>query len=833
MTTSPPSLTLEEARARTRLLHVDSYLVELDLTRGDEVAGSRSTVRFRCTDPGAATFAEITARTLVSATLNGAPLPADAWDGHRLALTGLAADNVLEVQADVEYAVTGDGLYREVDAEDGEVYVGAYVGVVNAQLVFACFDQPDLKAELTTRVVAPTGWTVVGNGRVVSGDEGTGVWELATTPRISPYLFAVVAGPLAVVRSEHRGLPLAVYARKANAAHLARESEEILAITRTVLDRCGELFAEPYPFDKYDQAFVPGLNWGALEQVGCILLRDEYLFTSEVTREERLDRANTIAHEMSHMWFGDLMTLHWWDDVWLNESFAEYMGARLVEEATSFTGSWERFGSLRKPWGYAADDRPSTHPVAPLEEDVRDTERALENFDGISYAKGASALRQLVAWLGDDVFLAGVNDLITERRFATATLDDLLVALERRSGRDVRGWADAWLRTSGHDTLRVTRDDDGVAVAHSGARPHLVTAGIYDAGSGDALVLREEVPVRLEPGQERTRVPATGPEPAAVLVCHRDLTFASVRHDPVTAEALRRGLATVSSPLARVVVWDSWRDQVRHAELSPYEHLDRVRAHLGGETDPIVVDGVLDVAQHLVVDRYLDDASRPAAAALLRDTCREVIASAERDGAASLRLVAVRGLIDAAGPEQTDELRGMLATGSLTDDLRWRVLTRLAALGDLAPEEIEHQLTAAPTQENSLRATKARAARPDPVAKAEAWLLTTATGPEAASTEAVRTAAAGFWVPGQADLLAEYLPRFLPAVVELERVRGAWLIDMLLLAGWPWHVVDAALLEQAEAIASDPSSSSTVRRHVGDAAYDYRQAQVARTRWLR
>ncbi|MFN8156387.1 MAG: aminopeptidase N [Candidatus Nanopelagicales bacterium] len=834
MTSSRPSLTRDEAQERTRLLSVSSYDVELDLTRGDEVAGSRSTIAFGCLEPGASTFVEISARRLLSASLNGVALPADAWDGYRLVLTGLAEQNVVVVEAEVEYARTGDGLYREVDPEDGETYVGAYVGVVNAQLVFACFDQPDLKARIGTRVTAPVGWTVVGNGQVVPGDPSTGLWELAATPPVSPYLFALVAGPLAEVRSEHRGIPMALYARRAIAEHLERESVEILDITRRVLDRCLELFDEPYPFDKLDLAFVPGLVWGALEQVGCVLLRDEYVFTSEVTDEQRLDRANTIAHEVSHMWFGDLMTLHWWDDVWLNESFAEYMGARLVDEATDYTGSWERFGSTRKPWGYAADDRPSTHPVAPHDDDVVDTERALENFDGISYAKGAAALQQLVAWLGDDVFLAGVNDLITARRFGTATLEDLLAALSARSGRDVEAWADAWLRTSGHDTLRVERVGDAVSVAHSGDRPHLVMAGLYDRdpSSPERLVLRDEVPVRLEPGETRTAVPSAD----AVLVCHRDLTFASVRYDEQTESALAQGLSSVESPLARLVVWNAWNDQVRHAESSPVVHLERVERHLSQEADALVVDPVLDVAQHVVVDHYLDAATRAEGSAALRRTCRALLATAERTGGQSLRLVALRGLVGSSGPDDVAELRALLegtsSYGPVDDELRWRVAAQLAGLGELGSAEIDAVLAAAPTQENAVRSLKARAALPDPAAKEQSWRTITGVGADAASTADVRSAGSGFWVPGQDDLLAEYVPLFLPAVVEIGRVRGAWVVDELVRFGWPWHRVDSVLLAEAETLAADPARSSSVRRHVGDAAYDYRLAHDAQVRWL-
>ena len=839
MTSRAPSLTRDEARERTRLLHVTSYDVHLDLTCGDEVARSRVTVRFLSIEPGADSFAELTAERVHSATLNGVALPKGAWADGRIALTGLALDNTLVVDADIPYSRTGDGLNRYIDPEDGETYVGAYIGVVNAQKVFACFDQPDLKAEISTRVTAPPEWTVVGNGRVIVHDSASGTWELASTPRISPYLYAVVAGPLHAVHTEHRGLPMSLYARRSVATYLDHDADEIVEITRACYDRYADLFDEPYPFDKYDQVFVPGLNWGALEQVGCVLFQDDYIFTSSVTDEERLARANTMAHEMAHMWFGNLMTLHWWDDIWLNESFAEYMGAQITQEATRFRGAWEQFGSSRKPWGYAADERPSTHPVAPDEADVVDTDRALENFDGISYAKGASALRQLVAWLGDDAFAAGINGLITERRFGTATLDDLLRALTERSGRDVNAWADAWLRTSGHDTLQVVRDGATISIEHPGLRPHRISVGLYDRIGGH-LVLREEVPLVLEPGVTTTPVPFVGAEPDAVLHCHRDLTFAAARHDARTDEALRERLASVASPLARVVVWTSWRDRVRHGEISAYEYLARVGRHLSAEGDAIIADAVLEHARGTVVERYVPLGERDVALALLREVSAALDARAQRDGSSSLRLVAVRGLIDSAGPDQVVRLQAWLRAGyadglELDEALRWRILRRLAELGAVSPADLDAALAAAPTDSASLYAARARASCADADAKAHAWDLMTSVAGEAsaASTPVVKAAASGFWQPGQGELLAAYVSLYLPAVEKVFAQRGAWVAHALTWNGFPWHDVDPAILAAAEAMAADTAQPSILRRYVGDAAYDYRLALTARTRWSR
>ena len=394
------ALTYAEAQERARLIAVQEYQVDLDVSGGDEVFGSVSTVRFRCREPGAGSFAELRPARLRRAVLNGRDLDTAALAGNRLPLTGLQADNELRVEADMAYSRTGEGMHRFTDAADGQTYLAASCGVDNAQRVFAVFDQPDLKAAISATVVAPAHWTVIGNGIARPAGRGPGRWELAATPPISSYLFTVVAGPYHSIRAGHRGIPFGLHCRRSLAAQLDRDADELLGITRACFDRYLEIFDEPYPFDSYDQAFVPELAAGAVENPGCVTFRDEFLFRSAITHAERQTRGMVIAHEMAHMWFGDLVTMRWWDDVWLSESFAEYMGFQVLAEATAFTGTWTDFALARKPRGYDADQRPSTHPVAPGLRDVPDADAALSNYDDISYAKGASALRQLVAWIG-------------------------------------------------------------------------------------------------------------------------------------------------------------------------------------------------------------------------------------------------------------------------------------------------------------------------------------------------------------------------------------------------------------------------------------------------
>lgn len=451
------ALTRNEAQLRARLLDVHHYDVTLDLTTGDETFTSTTVIRFTARASGD-TFVELKPDELRSVELDGHPVDPAGLTGNRLPLTGLTqGPHELRVHARMNYSRTGEGLHRFTDPADGETYVYSQMFLDDVQRVFPAFDQPDLKAVFAFTVTAPAHWTVLANGITTRGadrpEDGAGTWTSAPTPAIPTYLAAIAGGPWHTVRTDHAGLPFALHCRQSLAPHLDADADEILSVTTACFDRYHEKFAEPYPFDSYDQAFVPEFNAGAMENPGLVTFRDEFIFRSAVTDTERQGRAMVIAHEMAHMWFGDLVTLRWFDDIWLNESFAEYMGYQTLVEATGFTDTWTEFGMERKPWGYEADQRPSTHPVAPAPEDVPDTASALLNFDGISYAKGASALRQLVAWLGEKDFLAGINTHFARHKFANASLADFVDSLAAHTERDVHTWADTWLRTTGVDTL--------------------------------------------------------------------------------------------------------------------------------------------------------------------------------------------------------------------------------------------------------------------------------------------------------------------------------------------------------------------------------------------
>ncbi|WP_369168611.1 aminopeptidase N [Streptomyces sp. R28] len=825
-------LTRDEAQTRAQLLDVHRYTIELDLTTGDETFDSRTVIRFttRADHADTDTFVEIKPAELRSVTLDGHPLDPETLDENRLPLKNLTAgEHELRVDAAMRYSRTGEGMHRFTDPVDGETYLYTQLCMDDAQRVFAAFDQPDLKAVFDLSVKAPEGWTVLANG--ITEELGDGRWQAAPTPLIPTYLVAVAAGPYHSVRTEHRGLPFGLHCRRSLAPYLDTDTEELFEVTRACFDRYHEKFDEPYPFDSYDQAFVPEFNAGAMENPGLVTFRDEFVYRSAVTDAERQTRAMVIAHEMAHMWFGDLVTLRWWDDIWLNESFAEYMGYQTCAEATRFTDTWTDFGVARKAWGYDADQRPSTHPVAP--EGVNDTATAQLNFDGISYAKGASALRQLVAWLGEKDFLTGINTHFARHKFANATLADFVDSLAAATERDVHSWADAWLRTTGVDTLTpaVAPGENGtctLTVDRAGSRPHRIAVGLYDLDLGDNeghLVLRERLD--LDVPQEAPQ--PIGKRPALLLLNDGDLTYAKVRFDPESFETVRTSLAGLPEPLTRALVWNALRDAVRDGELAAGAYLEAARAHLPHETDLAVVQGVLAFATAQVTDRYLTPEERPAALTTLSALCRDLIRRTEDGDNPGLRLIAVRHFVDVAA--HPDTIAAWLAEGTvpggpeLDPELRWRVLGRLAVLGAVDEAAIAGELARDPSATGQEGAARCRAALPDAQAKERAWdaMFATDDGTDLSNYLFIATAQ-GFWQPEQADLVRQYVPRYYQDAIAVGARRGPAIADAAGRYAFPLYAVDADALRLGEECLRDGEPIPALRRRLADHLDDLARA---------
>src|ERR1700712_923307 len=592
------NLTRVEAQERAGLVQPSAYEVELDLTRGAEVFGSTTTVRFPG-PPAASTFIDAITRTVHSVTLNGTALdPATVSDGIRIQLPDLQAENELTIVADAMYTNTGEGLHRFVDPVDDEVYLYSQFEVPDSRRMFAVFEQPDLKATFRFTVTAPARWQVVSNQPTpepeVDGDVAT--WRFEPTPRLSSYITALIAGPYRVVRdeltsSDGRTIRLGAFARASLFDHL--DADYVFDITKKGFEFFERIFGVPYPFDKYDQLFVPEYNAGAMENAGAVTFTETYVFRSKVTDATKERRVVTILHELAHMWFGDLVTMKWWNDLWLNESFAEFISTLATAEATEWTEAWTTFNILEKNWAYTQDQLPSTHPIVA---EIRDLDDVLVNFDGITYAKGASVLKQLVPYVGREPFIAGIHEYFVKHAHSNTTLADLLVELEATSGRDLTSWSAAWLETAGVNTLtpEIETDEGGFITAFTVTqtaaesqptiRPHRLAVGFYEL-IDDKLVRTESV--ELDVDGESTDVPQLVGKrrPALVLVNDDDLAYAKIRLDEESLETAIAHLATIESPLARSLVWGSVWDATRDAEARPRDFVRLVLNNVGSETE--------------------------------------------------------------------------------------------------------------------------------------------------------------------------------------------------------------------------------------------------------
>jgi aminopeptidase N len=823
-------ITWGETSERSRLLRVDEYDVTLDLTRGGEVFGSTSVIRFRCTEPGASSYADLVARDVREVVLNGAPIdPAGAYAEGRIALTGLAERNELRVVADCGYTNTGIGMHRAVDSADGKVYVYTDLEPAEARKVYANFEQPDLKAAFTFHVTAPAHWIVLSNQPAPSPEPAaageTATWHFPATPRISTYLTAVVAGEYHLVRDSHttpagQVIPLGLACRASLAEHL--EADDMFAITKRGLDFYVRLFGTGFPFQKYDQVIVPGFAAGAMENVGCVVFSEQFLFRSKVTDLRYETRAMVILHEMAHMWFGDLVTMQWWNDLWLNESFAEFCAFLATAEATRFTGAWTVFSNLRKNVAYMQDKMPSTHPIAT---DVKALTEAIANFDGISYAKGASVLKQLVAYVGRANFFDAIHDYLAEHGWANATLGDLLHALEASSGRSLADWSRAWLETAGPNTLRSEFEVDGDGAftsfavlqeapeQHPTLRPHHIAIGLYNRADG---ALTRSVRVEVDVAGARTAVPELvgAAQPDLVLLNDDDLGYAIVRFDPRSLATLTESIGEFTDSLARAVCWSAAIDMVQEAELSLPAFVRLLVGLMGQEPSVSVLQTQHMLAGRLFVTmadpRWVSEGKEQLATAAVR-----LLRSAEPGSDHQLAWAQLLGWT-AVTPEQLDLLAGLLDGGAeipglaIDTELRWTLLERLAATGRAGDAEIDAELERDPTDTGQRHAASARAAMPDAGRKAAAWALLTES--EDLSVEGAYEVAHGFTQPEHAQLLAPYAERYLEILPAIWSSRGEQFRIVLGRLLFPFPAASPELVERIDAfLAAEERDPGLVR----------------------
>jgi aminopeptidase N len=798
------NLTRDEAAARSAIITVGSYHVDLDLTGDDEVFGSASVIRFDCVAPGSASFINLTAPAVREITLNGESVSLDAFDGDRITLEGLAASNVLRVVADCAYSRSGEGLHRFTDPADGRVYLYSDLETFDAHRVYACFDQPDMKATYELAVTAPADWLVVSNMAPESSiAEGEALrWHFPPTPVMPTYITAVVAGPWYVVRDEHDGIPLGLFCRQSLAEYL--DPDEIFEVTRQGFDFYHNSFGIKYPFEKYDQLFVPEFKEGAMENAGCVTFLESYIFRSRVTDFAREARAETILHEMAHMWFGDLVTMRWWDDLWLNESFATWAGTLAQAEATRWTSAWTTFAQLYKAWAYRQDQLPSTHPIAA---DIPDIHAVEVNFDGITYAKGAAVLKQLVAYVGRENFLAGVRKYFAAHAWGNATLADLLAALEETSGRELASWSREWLQTAGVNTLRPSYavDSEGrftefaveqeAAATHPLLRSHRIAIGLYDRTEAG---LSRRLRVETDVAGPRTVIPELAGQrrPDLVLVNDDDLTYAKIRLDEHSLQTLidaSIGLFPESLPAA--LCWTAAWDMCRDGEMAARDYVRLVLSGVSSVADIGVVQTLLRQAGQ-ATHRFADPGWRDTGLALMAGALRELLAAAP--AGSDPQLAYVRAFAGVATSADDLALLGQLLDGSVRfdgltvdTDLRWALLGRLVSRGapspsgsgSFGPAEIDAELARDATDAGERHAATCRAAIPAAEAKRETW-QTLVSGELTIAT--FRATLAGFVDLDRPDLIEPYRGDYFAVVGDVWRdwssamaqdfVSGAYLV---------------------------------------------------------
>ncbi|MFJ3384203.1 MULTISPECIES: aminopeptidase N [unclassified Curtobacterium] len=837
------NLTRIEAQERAAIVDVQSYDVELDLTRGAESFGSTTRVRFTAT-PGASTFIDAITKAVHSVELNGTALDVAAVnDGVRIQLADLQAQNELVVVADALYTNTGEGLHRFVDPVDDEVYLYSQFEVPDSRRMFAVFEQPDLKAEFTFTVTAPSRWQVVSNSPTpeprVDGEIAT--WAFPPTTRISSYITALVAGPYEVVRSEltssdGRTIPLGIFARKSLAGYL--DPEYVFDITRKGFTYYEDKFDVPYPFEKYDQLFVPEFNAGAMENAGAVTFTETYVFRSKVTDAIKERRVVTILHELAHMWFGDLVTMKWWNDLWLNESFAEWASTIATAEATEWTEAWTTFQAMEKSWAYRQDQLPSTHPIVATINDLEDVQ---VNFDGITYAKGGSVLKQLVAWVGIDAFFAGVSAYFKKHHHGNTELKDLLVELEATSGRELGEWSKLWLETAGVNTLRpeIQVDESGVITSfavlqeapadHPTLRPHRLAIGVYafqqdaeapfgadTASAGGKLERIHRVEIDVD--GPRTEVPELVGQHRGdlVLLNDDDLAYAKIRLDERSRRTAIEHLAAIANPLARSIVWGAMWDATRDAESAASDYVRLVLGNIATETESTTIRTTL--SQLLLTARnYVAPAKADAAIRTVGETLWQLAASAEAGSDAQFQFVKFFAQI-ASTPEHVATLSG-LRDGSVTlsgleidTDLRWELLEGLVLAGAAGDAEVDAELAADRTASGEQAAARARATIPTAEGKLAAF--SSLVDSDALPNAIVRQTTVGFQHANSPVVLEGLVAKYFDVLTRIWAERSYHIADTIVTGLYPAPLASAELRDAATAWLEAHPETPALRRIV-------------------
>ncbi|MDO4241192.1 MAG: aminopeptidase N [Microbacteriaceae bacterium] len=849
------NLTRAEAIERSELINVSAYFINLDLNQGIKQFKSKTRVLFTANKPGAETFIDLFADSVEVITLNGESLdPASHFADSRISLPNLAAENELIVESTQAYTNTGEGLHLFIDPVDDEVYLYSQFEVPDARRVFASFEQPDLKSQFSFTVTAPAHWLVVSNQPTpepkdagVAGENAykpgapIATWEFEPTPIMSGYITAIVAGPYVGSTDEHtnpdgRVIPLGVYCRKS--LHEYLDADYILDITKRGFKFFEKEFDFPYPFKKYDQIFCPEFNMGAMENIGAVTHTESYVFRGQVSDALRERRVVTVLHEMAHMWFGDLVTMKWWNDLWLNESFAEYTSILATAEATEWDDAWTTFASSEKDWAYRQDQLPSTHPIVA---EIRDLEDVMTNFDGITYAKGAAVLKALVAYVGREKFMRGVHNYFVKHQYKNTELNDLLAELEAVSDRNLGDWAKAWLETAGVNTLtpEFTLDTDGryasfavkqTAIAeYPTLRPHRIAIGCYNVENGKLVrTARFESDVA---GPQTEIAELVGIEqPDLLLLNDEDLSFAKVRFDERSLETALKYVGSCEDSLARGMIWGALWDITRDGEFAASRFVEAALANIASE-DQSGTLRVLLQQLHGAASIYTAPANRERVEALLANRLLELTEQAPAGSDRQFQFLTAFAAV-AASNEHLDIIAALL-DGSKTlegleidSDIRWNLLTALAAGGRVGEAEIAAALEKDNTANGAQSAAKARAVIPTAEAKAAVWQQCVET--TGVPNMIVRFSALGFSRTPDLELLRPYVGKLLDSVHEIWEKHSFAIAEEIITGFYPLALADEQLVTETRAwLDENKDAAPALRRMLIENLADAERAVAA------
>ena len=862
------NLTREDAATRAQTIEVQSYQIHIDLTDGNgnpssDTFHSTTTVTFTA-QQGAQTFIDIVpgpSGALHSAVLNNAAIDVTGYDKDQgLPLTGLATHNTLVVEAHCTYSHDGEGLYRFEDLSDNQTYLYTQFETAAAKRVFACFDQPDLKASFELTVIAPGPWVVVANTTAdIQAAGNAKLHKFTPTARISSYLVALIAGPYADwsdTYSDKAGdIPLRIFCRASLRESMDRDAEQLFALTKAGFAFYHNIFGVTYPFGKYDQVFCPNYNAGAMENVAAVTFTDDLVFPGQVTRSQKARRAETLLHEMAHMWFGDLVTMKWWNDLWLNESFATWASNLCLTEATEFVEAWTTFANVQKPTAYRQDQLPTTHPVA---DDVPSLDLVYANFDPITYIKGASTLKQLVNFIGREHFLAGLHNYFTAHAYANAELQDLLDALQHQApDRDLGVWAKQWLKTTGLTTLRADFEVDSgnftrFAVTQSPSEPgngapraHRLRIGIYDDDRSGALTRVRQVELDVAGAGTEVKDLHGFSRGKLIIVNDDDETYCSLRFDTGSFETALTRVGDIAEPLPRAQVWSTIWEMTRNGEFRPRDFVALVGSLVYSETQVAVTANLLSQVQTALTS-YTDPAwasehGWPAFGDRLLELARGA------DGGSDEQLAYINALgADRAkerqrssvlSPRHTQVLSALLDFDNpkelgleglrMDTQLRWRIVIALASAGITDADRLIHaQYQKDRTETGRLNAAQARAARP--LAEGKKALWSQLLEDKDISNSDARALAAGFAAPGQAELLAPYTSRYFDSLVAVWNSRPEAVATTLANGLYPVWDISQDGIDAAEAFLAGPDVPPPLSRLIREQQADVIRAVAAR-----